>query len=248
MLEQALLLLMLRQQLVLEHIRLGLLILTGLLAPLAQLARLAQLALLHLLQARQDSLDQRVITDKLGRQELQEPPLPLQVLQGRPGLQVTQVPLALLVLRVLQELLVPAERLSVLGCSLMEQRLLARKRMTCWLFQILARRQLLREQLIQVLAFFLVHLLRRLTSLITHHSLVVCGRFMHLLRINLVEAHFVSGLKCKKLRLMEQLFCKLLRRVLMPLERQYLPLRFLHTHTIFMSLRRHLPAHQAGFC
>jgi hypothetical protein len=130
----------------------------------------------------------------------------------------------------------------------MAQRLLARKRMTCWLSQILARRQLLREQLIQVLAFFLVHLLQRLASLITHHSLVGCGRLMRLLRINLVEAHFVSGLKCKKLRLMEQLFCKLLRRVLMPLERQYLLLRLLYSHTTFMSLRRHLQAHQAGSC
>jgi ABC-type enterochelin transport system permease subunit len=80
----------------------------------------------------------------------------------------------------------------------MAQLRLVRKRMTCWLFQILARKQLLREQQIQALAFFLVHLLRRLTFLITHHSLVVCGRFMHLLLINLVEAHFVSGLKCRK--------------------------------------------------
>jgi hypothetical protein len=102
----------------------------------------------------------------------------------------------------------------------MAQLLLGRKRMTCLLFLIPAHKQLLREQLIQVLAFFLAHLLRRLASLITHHLLVVCGRFMHLLHINLVEAHSVSGLKCKKLRLMEQLFCKLLRRGHMPLERQ----------------------------
>jgi hypothetical protein len=198
MLEQALLLLMLRQQLVLEHIRLGLLILTGLLAPLAQLARLAQLALLHLLQARQDSLDQRVITDKLGRQELQEPPLPLQVLQGRPGLQVTQVPLALLVLRVLQELLVPAEHLRVLHYSLMAQRQRGHKRMTCLLSQILARRQLLQEQLIQALAFFLVHLLRRPAFRIIHRLSADFGHYMRGWRIKPVGIISVSGLKCKK--------------------------------------------------